>query len=36
MIQPFSQDEITQVFFQMNNNASPGPDGFGPGFCKKY
>jgi hypothetical protein len=33
---PFSQEEITDAFFQMNSFASPGPDGFGPSFYKKY
>jgi hypothetical protein len=32
---PFSETKITQAFFQMNSNASPEPDGFGPGFFKK-
>jgi hypothetical protein len=31
----FSVKEITDVIFSMNNAASFGPDGFGPGFLKK-
>lgn len=33
---PFSQEEIHQAFLSMNTNASPGPDGFGPIFFRKY
>jgi hypothetical protein len=36
LIQPFSENEITDAFFQMNSFASPGPDGFGPCLYKKY
>ena len=33
---PFSHDEIHQAFLSMNTNASPGPDGFGPIFFRKF
>ena len=33
---PFSDDEIHHAFLTMNTNASPGPDGFGPIFFRKY
>jgi hypothetical protein len=33
---PFSPDEITSAFFDMNASASSGPDGFGPGFYRKF
>ena len=33
---PFSHDEIHQAFLTMNAKASPGPDGFGPIFFRKY
>lgn len=33
---PFTLDEIKNAFLQMNPLASPGPDGFGPLFYKKY
>jgi exonuclease III len=33
---PFYLDEITAAFFGMNATASPGPDGFGPGFYRKF
>ena len=36
LAQPFSHDEIYQAFLSMNTNASPGPDGFGPIFYRKY
>jgi hypothetical protein len=36
LVHPFTQEEITNAFFLMNTYASPGPDGFGPGFYKKY
>jgi hypothetical protein len=29
---PFSLDENRTALFSMNDNASPGPDGFGPAF----
>lgn len=32
----FSTQEIKDAFFQMNVNASPGPDGLGPGFCRRF
>jgi hypothetical protein len=35
LIQPFSETETTDAFFQINSNASPGPDCFGPGFFRK-
>jgi hypothetical protein len=36
LIQLFTENEFTDAFFQMNTYASHGPDGFGPGFYKKY
>jgi hypothetical protein len=36
LVQPFSETEITDAFFQMNTFASPGPDGFGSSLYRKY
>jgi hypothetical protein len=36
LIAPFSENEITHAFFQINSFASSGLDGFGLGFYKKY
>lgn len=36
LVDPFTDDEIATAFFAMNQNASPGPDGFGPGFYRKF
>lgn len=33
---PFSDREIQDSFLHMNPNASPGPDGFGPSFYRKF
>jgi hypothetical protein len=33
---PFSHQEIFDAFHQMNKDASPGPDGFGPGFYRAF
>jgi hypothetical protein len=33
---PFLESKIVEAFFNINFNASPGPDGFGPGFYKKF
>jgi hypothetical protein len=33
---PFSSEEITFAFFDMNASASSGPDGFGPSFYRKF
>ena len=33
---PFTEQEIVDAFHGMNINASPGPDGFGPAFYRKY
>ncbi|XP_071680432.1 uncharacterized protein [Lolium perenne] len=35
LVRPFSLDEIRTALFTMNDNSSPGPDGFGPAFFKK-
>jgi hypothetical protein len=35
LIRPFSLEEIRAALFSMNDNASPGPDGFGPAFFKR-
>jgi hypothetical protein len=35
MITPFTKNELANSF-QMNWNASLGPDGFGPGFYRKF
>lgn len=32
---PFTDDEIATAFLSANQNASPGPDGFGPGFYRR-
>jgi hypothetical protein len=32
---PVTENEITDVFFQMKKEASLRPDGFGPGFYRK-
>ena len=34
LTRPFSLEEIKTALFDMNDNASPGPDGFGPAFYK--
>jgi hypothetical protein len=34
IIRPFSIQEIRAALFAMDDNASPGPDGFGPAFFK--
>lgn len=34
LIQPFLRREVKQAMFQIDNNKSPGPDGFGSGFYK--
>jgi hypothetical protein len=36
LIQPFSMDELRTAVLSMNSNSSPGLDGFGPAFYKKY
>ena len=33
---PFSLEEISSALYSMDMNASPGPDGFGPSFYKKF
>ena len=33
---PFTEKEILDAFLGMNASASPGPDGFGPGFYRKF
>jgi hypothetical protein len=33
---PFISEEITDAFFSMNSSASSGPDGFSPGFYRKF
>lgn len=33
---PFTDEEISTAFLSMNQNASPGPDGFGPGFYRNF
>jgi len=33
---PFSNSEITEALFAMDTRASPGPDGFGPSFYRKF
>ncbi|KAK1685871.1 hypothetical protein QYE76_046719 [Lolium multiflorum] len=35
IIHPFSIEEIRAALFSMNDNSSPGPDGFGPAFYKR-
>jgi hypothetical protein len=35
LARPFSLEEIRTALFTMNDNSSPGPDGFGPAFFKK-
>jgi hypothetical protein len=35
LCEPFQADEINTALSRMQNNASPGPDGFGPLFFKK-
>ncbi|XP_019223365.1 PREDICTED: uncharacterized protein LOC109205144 [Nicotiana attenuata] len=34
IMQPFLEREVKQAMFQIDNNKSPGPDGFGSGFYK--
>lgn len=34
--EPFSATKITEALFAMDTRASPGPDGFGPSFYKKF
>ena len=36
LILPFESFELKLVVLGMNNNASPGPDGFGPAFYKSF
>jgi hypothetical protein len=33
---PFPPQEISEAFLGMNTSASSGPDGFGPGFYRKF
>lgn len=33
---PFKSEEISKALFDMDINASPGPDGFGPSFYKAF
>ncbi|CAM0870529.1 unnamed protein product [Alopecurus aequalis] len=33
---PFLDDEIKLAFIRMNQNSSPGPDGFGPSFYSTF
>jgi hypothetical protein len=35
LVHPFTLEEIRKALFSMNNNSSPGPDGFGPAFFKR-
>jgi hypothetical protein len=35
LVHPFSLSEIRAALFSMNDNSSPGPDGFGPAFFKR-
>lgn len=34
IVRPFTLEEIRLALWGMNDNASPGPDGFGPAFYK--
>jgi hypothetical protein len=36
LMAPLSENEIVDSFFHMNMNASPGSDGFGPSFYRKF
>jgi len=36
LISPFDASEVRLALLGMNSNASPGPDGFGPAFFKKF
>ena len=31
-----NKEEVKQDHFAINSNKTPGPDGFGAGFCKHY
>ena len=31
-----NKEEVKQDHFAINSNKTPGPDGFGVGFCKHY
>lgn len=34
MLRPVTATEVKQIVFAMNDNKSPGPDGYGSGFFK--
>jgi hypothetical protein len=36
LVRPFSLDEIKLAILPMNDNTSPGPDGFSPAFYKRH
>lgn len=36
MATPLSKEEIKEAFLQLNPQASPRPDGFGPAFYRKF
>ena len=36
LVEPFTLDEIRSAVLSMKSDSSPGPDGFGPAFFKKY
>nr|KYP64364.1 Transposon TX1 uncharacterized [Cajanus cajan] len=36
LIKPLSKDEIRTSLFQMHKDKAPGPDGFNPGFYKRF
>lgn len=35
LIEPFTEDDVKQVMFKIDNTKSPGPDGYGSGFFKE-
>lgn len=36
MCKPFQMEEIKEATFQINDNSSPGPDGFNSKFYKVH
>jgi hypothetical protein len=36
LVKPFEKEEIKKVVMSLRENSAPGPNGFSPGFFKKY
>lgn len=36
LIQPFEKEEFRCALMQMDSDKTPGPDGFNPGFYKRF